>query len=216
MGSLLNGIEVIQYDANTRIELARITVPVKFEGKETFIMRLLGDPTALKGVQLTLPIMSYDLVGFQYDTTRKLTPYIKNQLFNASNNTTRYACAVPYNINFEVNLYVRNEEDGLQVIEQIIPFFSPDYTIALKYVLDANSGSWITEQVPFVLENINFSNQYEGATGTVRMLTWTLNFTAKALFFGPMPSSSVIKEVIINLYDVEDVTIGGNTTVTMT
>lgn len=202
LGALLNGIQINSIDtSNSANTFATTTIPVRFEGKETFLMRLATDPTALKGDQITLPTMSYDLLGISYDSQRKLSPYIKNQMFNTSNNTTQYACAAPYNLNFEVNLYVRNVEDGLQVIEQIIPFFTPDYTIQLKYLVNAASNTYVSEQVPFVFEGINYQNEYEGPAGTVRMVTWTMNFTAKALYFGPTPSNSVIKEVIINLRD---------------
>lgn len=196
LGALLNGMEMISYDANTQTELSRVTVPVIYEGKETFVTRLLADPTALRGTQINLPHMTYELKSFAYDPNRKLSPYIKNQAINTSNTTSYFQTAVPYTLSFDVNLYVRNQEDGMQIIEQIIPFFAPEYVVNLKYI--TANGSFVTEQLPFVLENISYQSDYEGPSGTVRMVTWTLQIAAHVLYFGPVPSANVIKEVIIN------------------
>ena len=199
LGALLNGIEMVAYDANTQLEIKRVTVPVTYEGKETFVTRLEGDPTALKGSQINLPQMTYDLTSVTYEANRKLSPYIKNQAINNSNTTSWFQLAVPYVLTFDVNLYVRNQEDGMQIIEQIIPFFAPDYVISLKYIdVNANNSSFIVEQLPFTLEDISYENSYEGPQGSVRMVTWTLRIAAHMLYFAPVPSANVIKEVIIN------------------
>lgn len=206
LGALLNGIDIVRYDtANTAQTLpGKVTVPVEYVGKETWFQRLTADPDATLGVQAQLPAITYELLGIQYDPTRKLSGYIKNYIVQSGNNATKFACAFPYNMNFEVNIWTRNIDEGFQVMEQIIPFFDPNYVVALKYLTETGANNvqeFVVDEVPFVLENVRFNNDYTGGQGKVRMVTWTLDFTAKALFFGPTPQVGVIKEVIVNFRD---------------
>jgi hypothetical protein len=199
-GSLFNGLEMVKYaNEESREELGRITVPVTYEGKETFITRLEADPDLTAGVQIILPAMTYEMTGIKYDPQRKITQFIKNQLIQTSNSAIRFTPPVPYNMGIDVNLYVRNMEDGLQLIEQIIPFFATDYTVGVKYVMQ--DDNYISYDLPFILEDIQFNNEYEGPAGAVRKIVWTLNFNAKLWLFGPMPSTGIIKNVIVDIRD---------------
>ena len=204
-GAIFNGIKMKKFDSNTGVEISNVTVPVYFEGKETFVTRLLGDPTATRGVQIQFPVMSYEFMGISYDVARKISPFQKGQLQSQGNNTVQYQMATPYTAAFELNLYTRNWEDGAQILEQILPFFSPDYTLALKYLV--NGSNYISEAVPIVLENVQYKTEYEGPAGTVRNVIWTLQFTAHILFYGPTPAAKVIKEVIINFRDYDSANI---------
>jgi len=200
-GSLFNGIQMVtyNYDLNPPQMLNSITVPLTYEGKETYVTRLFSDPTALLGVQKALPSMTYDWVGMRYNAARKQSSYVTNQIFNNSSGATQQYLAVPYDLQFEVNLYVRNFEDGAQIIEQIIPLFTPDYTIAVKYL--TSGSNFISQNMPIVFENIRYLNDYEGTAGKVRYITWTLDFNVQALFYGPLPQQGLIDDVIINLRD---------------
>lgn len=200
-GALFNGIEMVKYDPSTRVELGRITVPLTYEGKETFVTRLNADPTLTKGMQIVLPAMTYEFKNMQYAADRKVSSFVKNKILGTGqSNLLQYSLATPYDLLFDLNLYVRNMEDGLQIIEQIVPFFAPDYTVSLKYLITATD--WVSEDLPIVLEEIQFDNDYQGAAGSVRQINWTLTFKVKALFYGPIPNNSnIIKEVIVNLRD---------------
>ena len=188
-----------KFDANTGAEISRITVPVTFEGKETFVTRLLSDPNLTRGTQINLPAMSYEFTGIKYEANRKLSPFQKATFISTGNTAVQFQMATPYIASFELNIYTRNWEDGAQILEQIIPFFNPDYTITLKYLV---SGSdYVSENLPITLEDIEYKTEYEGPAGTVRNVIWTLNFTAHMLFYGPTPTNQVIKEVIINFRD---------------
>jgi hypothetical protein len=211
-GTMFKDTVVIKYDANTRAELGRSTVPIEYAGKETYIQRLDGDPTLQKGVQIVLPRMSFELLGMKRDENRQTSSYNKLTLCQTagSNAISSFSPGMPYDLNIQLNLYVRNQEDGLQVIEQILPFFTPDYTLNLKY-LSCDGGCTVSEDLPFVLENINYSNNYEGPGGSVRYINWSLDFIAKTWFYGPLSSGSVIKTVDVNINDIDS----GNTQATI-
>ena len=206
-GTIFKDTIVVRYDANTRAEVGRVTVPLEYAGKETYIQRLEGDPTLQKGVQIVLPRMSFELMGIKRDETRQISPYNRQPLCqDANTGVSFFAPAVPFDIPIQLNVYIRNQEDGTQIIEQILPFFSPDYTLNLKYI-SCDGGCAVSEDLPFVLENINYSNSYEGAAGTVRYINWSLDFTAKAWFYGPISAGSIIKTVDVNIRDLDS----GNT-----
>lgn len=210
-GSIFQGIEMIKYDfgavgsANTPnpvpTELQRITVPLSFEGKENYITRLYADPDLTRPNQLTLPAMTYDFKGYRYRADRRQSPYTPGQMAQSGDNAIRYYSAAPYDVLIELYLYIRNMEEGLQIVEQIFPVFAPEYSLTLKYAAPG-SNNYISQDVPIVFENIDYSNEYEGPAGTVRTITWTLQFSAKAFFYGPLNTNTgVIKETIVYLND---------------
>lgn len=198
-GAIFNGIEIIKFDYTTTpaTELQRVTVPIKYEGKEDWLTRLYEDPDATRGVQVSLPSITWHMTNLRYRQDRRQSPFKAAILTESGNTATQVYNAAPYDIFFELYIYVRNMEDGYQIIEQILPVFSPEYSVTLKYVVDGNN--FISQDLPFVLENVEYSNQYEGASGSVRIITWTLQFSAKAYFYGPQPSTAIIDESIINL-----------------
>lgn len=200
-GSIFQGIEVVKMNYDTSEEFQRITVPLTYEGKETYVTRLLSDPDLTRGVQLEIPALSYHFTGLRYRSDRQQQSLIRGQLTQSGNSATKVYVAVPYDLNFEVYLYARNMEDGFQVIEQILPVFNPDYSLSLKYLSSANN--YISQDFPVVLENTIFENDYEGAAGKVRMITWTLQFSIKTFFYGPQPPTGLIKDVIVNFRNSE-------------
>jgi hypothetical protein len=196
-GSIFNNIEMIKYAANTTTEISRINVPLTYAGKEDFLTRLLGNQDLHKPTQILLPRMSFEMTNIAYDPTRKLSSYLSSSsgISGSSTAANKQYQGVPYNLDFELNLYVRNVEDGTQIIEQILPFFNPDYTISMSFVDEMN----ITRDVPIILEDIKYEPSYQGpAETTVRTLIWTLTFKMKTYFFGPISTSSIIRTAIAN------------------
>jgi len=188
-GTLFNNITVVRYtkDGNTTKE--RFKVPLNYGPKEKYIQRITQDPTLTKSVAITVPRMSFELTNISYDSSRKQQSTMMNFVGTSTAGTikTQYA-PVPYNIEFSLSLYVRNHEDGTQIIEQILPYFVPDYTMTVNFVPEMGR----TYDMPIILETVNQDIEYEDSFLTPRLITWTLTFTAKAYMFGPVSNSSII------------------------
>ena len=177
-------------------EAERFIVPIAYASKEHYVLRLEEDFNLDKKVQMTLPRLSFEMTGLQYDSSRKQNTNIRN--FAASTNGTvvgQYN-PVPYNFDFNLYLYVRNIEDGTQVIEHILPYFTPDYTIKLNLVPEMG----MVKEIPIILNNVTQDVQYEGnRSSDPRLVIWTLNFTVKGFIFGPVSSASIITTSITNI-----------------
>ena len=191
-GDLFNNLTLVRYNLDLTEE-ERFLVPIAYAPKELYVQRLQGDPDLHKKVQMTLPRMSYEMTGFSYDASRKQNTNIKNYV----NNLAQYN-PVPYNFDFNLYLYVRNIEDGTQIIERILPFFTPDYTIKLNLIPEMG----ISKDIPIVLNNTSQDIQYEGPReGDPRLVIWTLNFTVKGFIFGSTSTFSYITSSITNIYN---------------
>ena len=200
-GDLFNNISIsrVNNDGTTN---QTFSVPLIFAPKEKYITKLLGDPDLDKKIQISLPRMSYDIKSFGYDSTRKQVTNVKNISNATDTNRLSQYVPVPYNFDFSLYIYVRNIEDSTEIVEKILPFFTPSYTIKINYVPEMG----IIKEVPILLNSVDFDIDYEGETDSTRVVIWTLNFTAKAFIFGPVFQGSVIKEAITNLYQYNDST----------
>jgi T4-like virus Myoviridae tail sheath stabiliser len=198
-GSIFNQVVLVKYTNDTQQELSRATVPLAYAAKENFITRLLDNPDLAKPVEITLPRLEFFLTGYQYDASRKLSSYNQTtQTIGIGSSAAQYQ-SVPWNLSFELYLYNRNVEDGLQIIEQIVPFFTPDYSVAINYIPELG----IVRNAPVVLEGVRCDTDYEGdAKETERLITWTLNFTMQIQLFGPISTGNVIREVITNINQI--------------
>jgi len=197
-GNIFDNITLVRYNQDLS-EQERVIVPIAYASKERYVMRLEGDPDLDKKVQITLPRMSFEMNGISYDASRKQNTNIKNY---GQNPTTGVISAqynpVPYNFDFSLYVYVRNIEDGTQIIEHILPYFTPDYTIKVNMIPELG----IVKELPIVLESTNYEVEYEGPReNDTRLIIWTLNFTVKGYIFGPTaPNSSIIKTSITNMF----------------
>jgi hypothetical protein len=139
--------------------------------------------------------MSFELLGFNYDTSRKLNTNVKQFAQTSTGLISQYN-PVPYNFDFNLYLYVRNIEDGNQIIEHILPFFAPDYTIKVNMIPEMG----IIKEVPVILNNATYDVTYEGDMNSdTRMVIWTLNFTVKGFIFGSTPEVGLIRTSITNI-----------------
>ena len=195
-GTMFNNIRMVRYNKAGTIEIERITVPLSYASKEKFYTRITQDPNLNKEVEMTLPRMSFDLTSINYDPLRKNSSFVK-QFAPDTSTTVKTSYIAPYNFNFTLNIYVRNTEDGTQIVEQILPFFNPDYTVTLN----------LTEMgpidVPIILESVNYDVSNDtGSAEDVRVIMWTLEFTAKAYLYGPINSgkSKIIRKAVANTY----------------
>ena len=195
-GDLFNNIKLVRYDSN-QIEQERFLIPITYASKERYVMRLEGDPNLDKKVQVTLPRMSFEMTGLSYDVSRKQNTNVKNIAAGGIGALTQLN-PVPYNFDFSLYLYVRNIEDATQVIEHVLPFFTPDYTIKLNMIPEMG----IVKEIPVILNSTDHEILYEGdREQSTRMVIWTLKFTVKGFIFGKTSTTSLIQNSITNIYN---------------
>jgi hypothetical protein len=190
-GSLFNNI-TIKHKNNSNDVVSVIKVPFAYGPTQKFLARLNQSPDLNKPIQITLPRMSFEFTGLTYDSTRKSTT---TQSFTAKSatdgkETKKVYLPVPYNLQFEVSIMSKLNDDALQIIEQILPYFQPAYTMTVELVDEINEK----RDVPVILENITMQDDYEGDFTTRRVLIYTLRFTVKTYLFGP--TSSATKDII--------------------
>ena len=195
-GNLFDEITLVRYNPDNS-EAQRFVVPIAYAAKELYVQRIEGDPNLDKKVQMTLPRMSFEMNGLTYDATRKQNTNIRQFAQTSAGVVSQYN-PVPYNFDFNLYIYVRNIEDGTQIIEHILPYFTPDYTIKLNLVPEMG----IIKEVPIVLNSTTSEVTYEGPRDTdPRMIIWTLNFTVKGFIFGAVSSTGLIKTSITNIFN---------------
>ena len=197
-GTLFNNLEINRFDASGNVvEVSK--VPLSYGPTQKFLARIQQQPDLQgKDVQIVLPRMSFEILGMQYDPTRKLAPLktIITPKEGDANKITRQFMPIPYNVNFELAIYVKNQDDGLQIVEQILPFFQPSFSITVKMIKETDEK----RDIPIVLNSIDYRDEYEGNFDKRQVIIWTLQFTAKTYLFGPVADSGVIKSAITNMY----------------
>jgi len=192
-GTLFNNITIKRSDGKV------IPVPLAYGPRSRWIARLQStlDPTA-KAIAITLPRMGFELTSIEYDGTRKLT---KKTRFRAADSTNpqkmnyQYSPA-PYNLGFTLSILVKNTDDGLQIVEQILPYFTPDYTVTINTVPSMSDK----RDVPIILTSVSQEDTYEGDLETRQALTYTLEFTMKNYIYGPVTDSEIIRTAKVRTY----------------
>ena len=187
-GTMFNDMVVHRRNAAGTI-VKRLKVPIAYGPRAKFLSRIKQDPTLTKPDAISLPRMSFQIVGYHYDPARKLQTIgqMRGAVANTSLNGAVYN-PVPYNIDFELSIYVLNAEDGTMLIEQILPFFTPEWTNTMKLIDDID----LRMDVPVVLNTINTEDTYEDAYENRRTIIHTLNFTMKGYIFGPVRNKDII------------------------
>lgn len=197
-GSLFNQLTIVRKDANDNIT-NKIKVPILYGPKEKFIYRLTTETglTDNSHIQATFPKMGFEILNILYDQTRKLNRMYQKSL-STSTYTERAFTEIPYNINLNLYCFTRNLEDNLQIMEQILPYFAPDFTVSINY----NSLNQKID-VPIVLNDVSTSEDYEGDFSTRRSVTSVYNFTMKTYIYGHIKRSTggIIENARINIYD---------------
>ena len=200
-GTIFNNVNIKRLDSSGN-PVQNIKVPLSYSPKEKFLARLdaqqdlTGDDSS---VAITLPRMSFEVTGYSYDGGRKLNKNQKITKVTTNADTTKMNSQympVPYNVNFSLSLYVANSDDGLQIVEQILPYFQPDYTVTM--IEDRTMDT--KRDIPFILNNVDYEDSYTGSLTTSRRIIYTLTFTAKVYLYGPISTSAVIKKVSGDLY----------------
>ena len=196
-GSLFNDI-IITRKNSSGTDTQSMKVPLAYGPKQKFIVRLEADPGINQKVAMTLPRIGFEINNLTYDPTRKLNRVQKFKKVKGDKNDqldTQYM-PVPYNLEFTLYIMAKQSEDALQVVEQILPYFQPDYTITINDMTDMG----IKKDVPIVLNSISYEDDYQADFQTRRAIIYTLSFTTKFYLYGPVTSSSIIKTVQVDQY----------------
>jgi len=195
-GTMFNNMRLVKYDKTGTVEIERINVPLMYASKEKFYARIAAAPDPYNPVNLTLPRMAFEMNGISYDPLRKKSNFADDFAEGLPTGLKKIR-STPYNFDFNLYVFVRNTEDGAQIVEQILPYFTPDYTVTLDFIGIED----FKLDVPLVFNSITYDDSHEGDPESTRSIIWTLNFTAKAWLFGPVANVSVIRKATANIYD---------------
>ena len=205
-GTLFNDI-IIKHTNSSDDVVSTIKVPLAYGPTQKFLARLEQSPNLSKPTQITLPRMSFEFTGITYDSSRKVTTTQQFTVSDSTNeNVTKKAyMPVPYNMQFELSIMSKLNDDALQIVEQILPYFQPSYNLTVTLI---NNGVDEKRDIPIILENVTMQDDYEGNFTTRRVLLYTLRFTAKTYLFGPVSTatSDIIRTSKINYLTGTDTT----------
>ena len=196
-GTMFNEISIIRKN-NSGVVIQSMKVPLAYGPRQKFLARLNEDPNLSKQVAVTLPRIGFEIQNISYDAARKLNrvqKFKKVKGSDAKRLDTQYM-PVPYNLNIQLYILSKSSDDALQIVEQILPYFQPDYTITINDMVDMG----IKRDVPMILNSIGYEDDYQGDFETRRSIIYTLEFTAKFYLYGPVTSSKIIKTVQIDQY----------------
>jgi hypothetical protein len=198
-GTLFNDIQVARYDRNGN-QKEVIKVPLNYGAKEKYLTRLTSDPNLVKSIATSVPRMSFDLIGIEYDTSRKQMSTLMNFSANDANSVKTQYAPLPYNFNFTMSIYVRHTEDGTQIVEQILPYFTPDYTVTVDLIPSLDQKY----DMPIILNSVSPDTTYEGDMMETRLIIWTLEFTVKGYIFprvkGDDEAGPIIRRTDTNIF----------------
>ena len=200
-GTLFNDVFVNRYDPDSQLTRS-VKVPITYGPREKVLARVTADPELNKMPAIQLPRMTFEISDMSYASSRKLNTVSKRyKSDNTDPNSLVYQYnPVPYDIGFTLSIIVKNADDGANIVEQILPFFTPEWTTTVELIPEMD----FTADIPVILNNVSVQDDYEGDFVTRRSLIWTLNFTMKAYVFGPVRKSGVIKFANTNIYDTSN------------
>jgi hypothetical protein len=198
MGTVLNDIQLVRYTKDGLTAKEKFKVPLSYGAKEKYIVRINSDPTLTKSVAVVVPRISFELTGMSYDSSRKQQTTLMNCSTDTNTTSKTQYLPVPYDFTFDAAIYVRNTEDGTQILEQILPFFTPDFTVTAKLVPSLNRSY----DLPIILNSVSNEVDYEGDLMTTRLIIWNLSFTVKGYIFPGVKDSKIIRGANTSVVDL--------------
>jgi len=205
-GTMFNNI-VVSRKTSAGVVDKRIKVPISYSPRDKLLARIETDPNLRKPDAVSLPRMGFEVTSMTYAGERKLSTIQRYSVQSTSDSAKKnlvYA-PVPYDINFQLSIMVKSAEDGTQILEQILPFFTPEWTNSVQLIDDLE----LKMDIPLVLVSVSSDDTYDGDFETRRALIWTLDFTMKGYFYGPIKNKKIIKFANVNFFiDGFDTTIG--------
>lgn len=203
-GTLFNRIEIHRKDDTHGNDISIIRVPIAYGPIQKFLARIEQQPEFNKEVAITLPRLAFEITSYRYDSSRKASPVTKFCAASDANGTKlkRMFMPVPYDIGFRLSFACKLNEDALQILEQILPIFQPQYSLTINYISEINEK----RDIPFILNNVSFIDEYEGNFDTRRYIQYDLDFTAKTYFYNELPTDEnggLIKKVQVDYTTVQ-------------
>jgi hypothetical protein len=197
-GTLFNNIELRRKDSDN-VTVQTIKVPLAYGPVEKFLARVEAEPNLDKRrpTQIQLPRISFEMKGISYDPGRKLSPtqVCRSPKDGDTQKSYSHYLPVPYNLDFEVAIISKNNDDAVQILEQILPFFQPHFSITINMISQTDEK----KDIPILLNGVTLQDDYEGDFRTRRTIIYTLTFTAKSYIYGPVTTSEVIKKVNVDI-----------------
>ena len=196
-GSLFNDIIIDHTDGTTK-DYQSMKVPLSYGPREKFLARVEGDPNLDRGYSISLPRMGFEIIRMTYDPSRKLSTtgaFVGKLTGSGSNAYNKVYNPVAYDIQFRLSVIVKQAEDATRIVEQILPFFTPEFTLTVKML--ENMPDYKVD-IPLILNDVTIDDTYDGSFKERRALIWNLDFTMKAYLFGPVSKSSIIKISTVN------------------
>jgi hypothetical protein len=198
-GVLFNNIHIKRYkkDGHTA---QLIKVPLHYGPKQKTIARIADAPEFESGrapFEVVTPRMGFEILSLAYDPSRKLPPMQTVRAINSDTNAVRQSfVSTPYNMGIGMSVFAKNQDDGMQVIEQVLPYFNPDFSIVINEI----AALGVSRDIQFVLNDVRYNDNYEGSMSDRIKFTWDLDFTVKMNFFGYVTDANLIKTVITNIF----------------
>lgn len=193
-GKLFSNVKIKRQNADNSV-VQTISVPIAYAPKEKWLVRLEQDPSLQNHTYTTLPRLSFEITGFSYDATRKMNRNTYITTADATDGSiSRTYSPVPYNISISLYALTKTQEDGLQIVEQILPYFAPELTMSILAIPESN----LNIDIPIILESLDVSDEYDGDFETRRFITYTMTFTLKAWMYGPVDNAKIINRVFVN------------------
>jgi hypothetical protein len=194
-GRMFNNLYVLRKNSAGSV-ISQVKVPLSYAPKHKYLERIRENPdlSADTQVAIKLPRMSFEITNFTYDLARQLTKVNTfNTLGSSTGSRQKFFPPVPWTINFQLNIYAKSQDDALQVVEQILPFFNPQYTLTIKPFTQEYPE--FKEDIPIIIQGLSFQDDFEGAIESRRTIVYTLDFEMKVSFHGPISNSSIIRQV---------------------
>ncbi len=194
-GTLFNNISLKKIDPSDNSVLEEEKVPLAYGPKAKFLTRLEQNPDVGRKIAITLPRLYFEMTGIQYDSSRKTSPvqkYRKVQIEDGNEVAEQYV-PVPYTLDFQLGIIAKSQDDGLQILEQILPYFQPSFNITLNMIPDMDEK----KDVAITLNNVQYDDAWDDNFLERRYIVWELSFTAKSYIYGPYDQASVINKAIV-------------------
>lgn len=197
-GTLFNNIEIERRDPQTKDVLEVQKVPLAYGPKDKFLSRIEQNPDPSPGQPyeyMRIPRMYFEMTGINYDSARKTSPIQKYKtIINDNSNEVRVQYVpVPYNVDFELGVLVKSQDDGLQIVEQILPYFQPNFNITLNFIPDMDEK----RDVAIIMNDVNLEDSWDDEFSNRRSIIWTFSFTAKSYIYGPFNQAGIIRKATI-------------------
>jgi hypothetical protein len=201
-GRMFNDIYVLRTNSSGAV-VSQVKVPLSYAPKQKYLERIRENPDLYNDTQVAikLPRMSFEITNFAYDTTRQLTKTSTfNTLGTTANDRKKFFPPVPYTLNFQLNAYAKSQDDALQIVEQILPYFNPQYTLTIKPF--PNDYPDFKEDIPIIIQGVQFQDDFEGQMESRRTIIYSMDFEMKVSFHGPVTTSNIIRTSKADIYDI--------------